>query len=263
MARIELGGISLRFERQGDGPALLYLHPEHFFDHQQAFIDELACQWTVTSPRHPRFFADCPAGSLRTVDDLAFLYLDFLDALDCSEVVVVGASFGGWLALEMAIRDSSRIRALALVGPLGTKLGGRDERDFADLFALPEEDVRGALFHTLDNAPDYGAMTDDAFTAHAVEREAVAHYAWKPHLYSPVLSRWLHRVTCPTLVLRGAHDGYVQEHNTRALAEALPEARLAVVGETGHYPQVEDPRLVARLINDFACDVESGSETIR
>ena len=103
-------------------------------------------------------------------------------------------------------------------------------------------------------------MTDEAFTAHAVEREAVAFFAWKPHLHSPVLSRWLHRVTCPALVLRGEHDGYVREHNTRALAEAIPKARLEMIQDTGHYPQVEDPQRVADLIDGFASDFDLRAE---
>ena len=263
MARIELAGIPVDLERHGAGQPLLYLHPEHFFSHQQPFVSQLAKTREVAVPRHPRFFADCPAGGLRSLDDLAYLYLDLLEALDWKDVLIVGSSFGAWVALEMAVRDTSRIEALVLISPIGTKFGGRDDREFADLFALPEAEVRNALFHDANAGPDFEAMTAADFTAHAIEREAVGHYAWKPHLHNPVLARWLHRVNRQTLVVRGQFDGYVEPNNTTTLVQGLPHAKLENVGDCGHYPQVEKPQETSDLINAFVAGLGQGWEVVR
>ena len=69
--------------------------------------------------------------------DIAYLYLDLLDRLDLQETVLVGSSFGGWVALEMAVRSENRIGRLVLIDSLGVKFGTREERDIADIYVLP------------------------------------------------------------------------------------------------------------------------------
>ena len=50
--------------------------------------------------------------------------------------ILAGASFGGWVALEMAVRAPERFAKLVLLGTVGVKLGGREDRDFADIFQI-------------------------------------------------------------------------------------------------------------------------------
>lgn len=68
----------------------------------------------------------------RSADDLANFYFDLHDAFGLDNVALVGASFGGWIAAEMAVRGSKRISQLVLTDALGIKLGGRTDRDIAD-----------------------------------------------------------------------------------------------------------------------------------
>jgi pimeloyl-ACP methyl ester carboxylesterase len=125
---------------------MLYLHSEHYAHLQRPFVERLAQHWKVYIPRHPGFDGRQPPSEFRRVDDLAYLYLDLLTRIDEGPVAVLGASFGGWIGMEMAIRDISLIAALGLIAPLGTKLGGRDDRGFTDLSALPEDEAARCLF---------------------------------------------------------------------------------------------------------------------
>ena len=75
----------------------------------------------VIAPRHPGYGAASGATDLRSVDDLAYLYLDLLDELKLDNVVLVGASLGGWIALEMCVRNHAR---LSQAGP--RLVGGRE-----------------------------------------------------------------------------------------------------------------------------------------
>jgi len=52
---------------------------------------------------------------------------------------VVGCSVGGWIAVEMATKVPQRFRRLALVGPVGVKIGPADKLDIPDLFAMPQD----------------------------------------------------------------------------------------------------------------------------
>jgi pimeloyl-ACP methyl ester carboxylesterase len=82
--------------------------------------------------------------------------------------------------------------------------------------------------------------------------EATALYGWRPYMHDPALAHWLHRITCPTLVLWGVEDGIVPPSYGAQLADALPDALFVTVSAAAHYPQIEEPEQVAALIERFA-----------
>src|SRR5271169_2523580 len=121
MAGIEIGRYSLDGTITGAGPPLLFLHGGDYVAQNAAFLDRLARRWQVTAPRHPGFGHSERPDGFRTVHDLAYLYLDWLDRQRPGGVVVVGSSFGGWIALEMCVRSVERVGALVLIDSLGLK----------------------------------------------------------------------------------------------------------------------------------------------
>ncbi|MGD9802680.1 MAG: alpha/beta fold hydrolase [Hyphomicrobiaceae bacterium] len=253
MEIVDVRGTPVEALIAGSGPPLLYLHPEQLFDQTRSHIDALAQHWRVIAPRHPGFGTLPMPGDFRSVDDIAYLYLDLLEKLDLKDVVVVGGSFGGWIALEMGVRNTSRIAKLVLVSSVGVKLSNRDERDFADLFYLPE----GKLFETLladpaQWAPRFAELDITAVETIARERQATAFYGWKPYLHNPILKRWLHRIGVPTLVIWGEQDRFAAPSYGRQLAERLPNAELRIVPGAGHYPHIEQSAQVIRMIEAFA-----------
>ena len=249
---VEIAGMSIEVIEHGSGRDVLFLHPENYFARQHDFLSALAARWHVVTPRHPGFDGNTPPDNFRSVSDLAYLYLDLLAQLDLRNVFVVGSSLGGWIALEMAVRDLGRIGGLALLAPIGAKLSGREVRDFTDLNALPEEDVLAALFHDPHaNGPRYDELDDQQMTEIARERQFLAYYAWQPYLHNPGLDRWLHRVACPTLLLWGESDGLVSTDYARQLADGLPTARLEILSECGHYPQIEAPEAALAALSTF------------
>lgn len=256
MERIDVAGIALDMEVLGSGPPLLYLHPEHYRWLHDNFVAELAKCWTVHAPHHPGFDGRQPPREFRRVDDLAYLYLDLIEQLGLNEVTLLGASFGGWLGLEMAVRDRSRLRALGLIAPMGAKLGGRGDRDFADLSALPDEDAARALF--AGAPPDLGTFSVEELTAVARDRQYLAYYAWKPYLHNPSLARWLHRVALPAHLIWGAEDGFVTPEYGKRLAECIPGSHFDIVSGAGHYPQIERVDETVALLNAGPCAVVGG-----
>ena len=237
MERVDVAGLELDVEVYGRGPALLYLHPEQYLHLNAPFIAKLSAHWRVIVPHHPGFDGRTPPADFRSVGDIAYLYLDLLDAMGITAPLVVGSSFGGWIGLEMAVRNATKMRGMVLLTPLGAKLSTREDRDFADLFAMPLDDAQQCLFA---GAPPNLATFDDAtVTQYACDRQYAAYYAWKPYMHNPALARWLHRVTIPTHLLWGVSDRFVSPQYGERLAHLLPQSSLDVLDGAGHYPQLE------------------------
>jgi pimeloyl-ACP methyl ester carboxylesterase len=253
MERIQIGGVSLELLTAGDGPAVLFLHGGDYFRQHREFFDRMTRNWRVVVPRHPGFGASERPDSFRTVHDLAYLYLDLLDRQNLDDVTLVGSSFGGWIALEMCVRCLARISRLALIDAVGVKFGGREERDIADIYALPGDEVlRRIFFNPALTAPDYAQLDDEQVTEVARDRAATALYGWRPYMHNPGLRQWLHRIHVPTLVLWGDSDGIVTPGYGERLCRTLPNARFELIRKAGHYPQLERPGEVADSIDRFA-----------
>ena len=252
METLDVRGFPVAIHKAGSGPPLLYLHAEQYVDQTGPHLDALAKKWTVIAPRHPGYAAGSSAADLRSVDDLAYLYLDLLDELKLDDVVLVGASLGGWIALEMCVRNRARLSKLVLVSSVGVKFSGREERDFADLFYLPDVEAFPLLFaDPKRHAPDYAAMSADQLEQVARERQMLAFYGWRPYLHNPQLKRWLHRVDLPTLVLCGEADRFAKPSYGQALASALPAAELKLIPGAGHYPGIEQSEATLQAIDAF------------
>jgi pimeloyl-ACP methyl ester carboxylesterase len=252
MAAIEIGNYGLDGTVTGSGPSVLFLHGCDYVVQNARFLEILARRWQVTAPCHPGFGHSPRPEQFRTVHDVAYLYLDWLDRLP-SAAMIVGSSFGGWVALEIAVRSVEKIAALVLVDALGLKFGGPQDRDIADIYALPEDEVRRRTFFDPARAvPDYGTLSEAELTAIACDRQATALYGWRPYLHDPGLKAWLHRVRVPSLVLWGENDGIVAPRYGEQLCAALPQARFRRIPHAGHYPQIERPEIVAQAIEDFA-----------
>jgi pimeloyl-ACP methyl ester carboxylesterase len=252
MERIELNGIGVETLIAGNGPPLLFLHGGDYVAQNRPFLDRLAARFRVVMPRHPGFGNTPRPAWFRTVGDIAYLYLDLLDRLDLRGVTLVGSSFGGWIALEMAVRTEARLARLVLIDSLGVKFGGREERDIADIYALSADEVlRRTFVDPVRTVPDYSKLDDAEALAIARDREATALYGWKPYMHDPALRHWLHRITRAALVLWGEADGIVPVDYGRKLAGALPHARFHTIPGAGHYPQIEQPEAVDRLIAEI------------
>ena len=177
-------------------------------------------------PRHPGFGRSELPPDFRSVDDLAYLYLDLIDHLHLERPIVVGSSFGGWIALEMAVRCPERIGRLVLIGPAGVKFGGRHDREFADIYQIPEEEVRRLTFADPARwAPDYRAMTEEQLASIAQDRQSVVHYAWRPYMHNPGLRKWLHRARMPTLVAFGDQRRNYQPAISQSACRGIAQSR--------------------------------------
>jgi pimeloyl-ACP methyl ester carboxylesterase len=195
---------------------------------------------------------------MATVDDMSYFYLDLLEQLDLRDVVVVGASFGGWIAAEIATKTTERLSRLVMIGAVGAKFGGRDRSDILDIFATPRSRWEELSFHDPQYAQrDYESLSDDELAVMARNRESTAHFAWNPYMYNPRLRHRLHRIRIPTLVLWGASDRFAPPDYGRRYCEAIPGAKFEEIAEAGHFPHIERPEAVARRTLEFGLEKQA------
>lgn len=252
MEPIDVAGIAIETLVQGKGPPLLFLHGGDYWAQNRRFLDRLARGFRVIAPRQPGFGKTPRPQWMRTVGDVAYLYLDLIENLALDDVTLVGSSFGGWLALEMAVRSTARLGRVVLIDSLGLKFGGRDEVEIADIVALPADEAVRRTFADPSNAPDYAALDDAAVEEVARDREAAVLYGWRPYMHNPSLRHWLHRVDVPALVVWGEADRITKPAYGAHLTQRLQNARFAPIAGAGHYPQIEQPETVAAAIEAFA-----------
>src|SRR5438477_12423341 len=134
---IEVDGCRLNLRRGGSGEPLLYLHGASGAPAVLPFMEKLAQRFDVLVPEHPGFGASDEPGWLENMHDLAYFYLDVLESLELRGLHHVGSSLGGWLALEMAVREASRLKALLLVRAAWIPVAGVKPSDIF-LWALGE-----------------------------------------------------------------------------------------------------------------------------
>jgi pimeloyl-ACP methyl ester carboxylesterase len=245
-------GTRIDLIERGKGRPILFLHAENGIEPAHASIDELAKSARVVAPTHPGFGrSDLPQG-MRTVDDLSYFYLDLLDQLDLRDVTLVGVAFGAWIAAEITVKSTARLARLVMANAVGIKVGDRETRDIADVFALTEpEYLEIAYCDPNIGRRDYKSLPQGEVLAAARAREATARFAWSPYFHNPRLKSRLHRIRIPTLFLWGAHDRMVGEAYGRAYCAMISGARLETIERAGHFPHQERPQIFAEKVLQF------------
>jgi pimeloyl-ACP methyl ester carboxylesterase len=248
---VRVGDASIELFDQGSGPTVLLLHGAGGLKHGAPFLRSLSARARVVAPSHPGFGKSPLPDWISTIDDLAYLYLDLLEQLDLRDVTLVGMSMGGWTAAEIAIKSTARLKRLVLVDPVGIKPGPRDVRDIPDIFALDDETIAKLQLHDPSKAPNYATMSDDDLATVARNREAAALFLWEPYMHNPQLLRRLHRITIPTLFIRGASDGIVSAPYVQSYSAAIPGSRITTIEGAGHNPTVEQPAAFVETVLGF------------
>jgi pimeloyl-ACP methyl ester carboxylesterase len=248
-------GFEAKVKVAGSGPPVVYLHPAGG-PAWDPFVEVLAGRHTVYAPDHPGT-GDTARDAIHRVPglwDLVLIYDELLDALGLEQVALVGASFGGMVACEIAAHRRGAISALVLLDPIGL---WRDDAPVAQYMTMSPQELASALFHDPQGPAALAALTlpsDNAERAVAMAdlvwaMGATGKFVWP--IPDKGLARRLHRVTAPTLVVWGEEDRLVSPVYAQEFADRLGDARIEIVPAAGHLPQLERLDVVAPLVLDF------------
>jgi len=247
--KISVRGCSITMRRSGAGRPLLFLHGAGGA-HWLPYLTDLAARHDVIMPEHPGFGASDTPDWLDNIQDLARFYLDLLDQLDLKNVDLVGHSLGGWIAAELAVRNTRRIASLTLVCSAGIHLPGVPQ---ADTFLLSDEQLARTMYHDPKFADEMLKRAQDPGLEdiQLKNRTTTAKLIWQPRAYDPQLAKWLHRVDVPSLLLWGGNDKLFPKEYAFAFQKLIPGSSVAVIPDCGHIPQVEQREAFVAALEGF------------
>jgi pimeloyl-ACP methyl ester carboxylesterase len=243
---VEAGGCDVLVERFGAGPPLVVLHGEEGPIPARSFFEALGGHFEVHAPRHPGWRGSSRPRHVSSVRDVALVQQEYLESLG-QPAAVVGLSFGGWVAAEIAANAPGLISALVLVSPIGIKVGGREDRDFVDIYLTPPGQRTSVYRAALDDErrPD---LSNEWLLEKATADEAVARYCWKPYMHDPTLAGRLRRIKSPTVIVSGRGDAFVLNPSYfETYAQLIAGAR-QVQMDGGHRLEEEQPRALAEVV---------------
>lgn len=250
------GKIEMRVQVKGQGDPILYLHPAGGMAWDR-FLDDLATDHTVFAPEFPGMTpgASDAINHLDDIFDVVLAYDDALRGLGLSDLPVIGQSFGGMLAAELAASFPERFSRVVLLDPAGLWMTSHPYA--LDPLSSPPERVPGMLFHDPTCAGAQAMFTPPADPETALDRTVAlvwaigcsAKFLWP--IPDRGLHKRLHRVTAPTLVMWGKQDALVPVAYAHEFGRRIAGAEVVVVDQCGHIPQVEQPEVTIRTVRRF------------
>jgi pimeloyl-ACP methyl ester carboxylesterase len=236
---VEADGFRIRYLEHGAGPAepLIVLHGAGGLRHAPAH-DLLAEQRRVVLFEAPGFGESLPNERSGSLEDLAGTMLAAVTALGVVRFALIGTSFGGKLALWMAIQAPDRVASLVLAAPAAIRPEGRPR--------LTPEERRAVLYAHPERVTPPPPPTPDV----EAKQEALVGRLMGP-ARDETLEAHLADLQVPTLVLFGTEDRLVPPEMGRHYRELLPSCSLIFVYDAGHVMEEERPEAFTAVVGDF------------
>lgn len=266
---IVANGIVTNYHDVGSGFPVLLIHGSgpgvSAWANWRLTIPALSPQRRVIAPDMVGFgFSDRPAGIRYGMDTWVAQAIGLLDALKIERADLIGNSFGGALALALAIRHPTRVRRLVLMGAAGVSFPitpGLDAvwgytpsianmRKLLDVFAFDRTLMSDELAELR-----YRASIQPGFQ----EAFAAMFPAPRQNGVEALASREedIRALPHETLVIHGREDQVLPLSNSLTLAQWIAHSQLHVFGRCGHWTQIEHTTRFARLVENFLAEADA------
>jgi proline iminopeptidase len=251
---ITADGARLFVERVGNGPPLLMLHGGLGVDHTyfRPEFDRLADGREVVYLDHRGNGRSDETEGPITIESLADDAAGVIGALG-GRATVLGHSFGGFVAQELALRHPNAVDRLVLLSTTPGQLGAADDPE-ADQGAPPPPELAEILAEPPSTDEEYAAgmarlvpfyMHGDP--APLAQRMSGVRFRVRPMLEGfGSLATWssadrLGTLSIPVLLVVGDHDQFTSHQQSERIARLVPHAELHIITDTGHFPWLEAP----------------------
>lgn len=257
---IVANGIRTNYHDLGEGPAVLLIHGSGpgvtGWANWRLTMPELAKRFRVIAPDMAGFGeTERPADYSYSMESWVAHLLGLLDALGVQRAHVVGNSFGGGLALALAIKAPQRVGRLVLMGSAGTAFPITEGLDAVWGYTPSIEKMRGlldifAFDRTLVNDElaklRYEASVRPGYQEAFAKMFPAPRQRWVDALASPEDA--IRAITHETLIVHGREDRVIPLAASVRLLELIPRAQLHVFGQCGHWTQIEHAARFNRLV---------------
>lgn len=270
---VTAAGILTNLHDVGSGSPLLMIHGSgpgvSAWANWRLSIPALSQRARVIAPDMVGFgYSERPAGHRYSMDNWVAQAVGVLDALEIERADLVGNSFGGALALALAIRHPQRVRRLVLMGAVGVPFDltpGLDavwgyEPSFQAMRALLDVFAHNPALATDELAQlRYEASTRPGFHESFSAMFPAPRQRWVDAMCSAEAD--IRALPHETLVLHGREDRVIPPSNSLTLAQWIPNSQLHVFGHCGHWTQIEHASRFNRLVSDFLAEADAAPPT--
>lgn len=263
---IEVNGIATNYHDEGDGPPVLLVHGSgpgvSAWANWRLTIPVLSKRFRIIAPDIVGFgYTERPSGIRYNADTWVEHLTGLVDALGLERVSVVGNSFGGGLALRLALAHPERVQRLVLMGSVGITFpithaldavwgfdpSTSEMREMLDLFAYDKSLL----------SDDLARLRQDAATRPGV-LEAYQEMFPTPRQEAldtlSLTEQQISSVSQETLIIHGRDDQVIPLETSERLLRCITRSQLHVFGQCGHWVQIEHGARFSRLVEDFLAE---------
>lgn len=267
---VEIDGVPIHYVVDGPAgaPPLIVLHGGLGLDHvvYRRTLAPLTDDVRLVFFDHRANGRSVPAElSTVTMERLADDVVALADHLELERFAVLGHSYGGFVAQELALRHPSRLSALVLVDTTPGQLGAGEIEDEHGRGPTPPPEVIEVMSSAPASDDEFASAMEQLLPAyfHRPERLDLAALAEGTVFRVDVMARgfevmagWsaldrLSAVASPTLVIVGRHDLFTSWPQSHRIGSRIPGAEVVVFEESGHFPWVEEPDRFFALVRRF------------
>ena len=269
---IQTGAFTTNYHDVGSGAPVLLIHGSgpgvSAWANWRLLLPVLAQNRRVIAPDMRGFgFTERPANPAQagayTMAGWVQQAVDLLDALKIERADLVGNSFGGALALALAIKHPQRVRRLVLMGSVGVPFeittgldavwgytpSSNTMRQLLDIFAFSRALVTDELAQLRYQASIQPGLQEAFAAMFPAPRQR-----WVDAMASPEAA--IRALPHETLVVHGREDQVIPLGNSLTLSQWIPQAQLHVYGQCGHWTQIEHAARFARLVENFLAEAD-------
>jgi 2-hydroxymuconate-semialdehyde hydrolase len=269
--RIVAAGIETNYHDMGAGDPVLMIHGSgpgvSAWANWRLVMPVLAAQARVVAPDMAGFgFSGRPDGYAYSMDNWVKQAVGLLDALGIEKTDLVGNSFGGALALALAIRHPERVRRLVLMGSVGVPFEITEGLDAVWGYTPSFENMRRIMDYF---AWDRSLVNDELAQ---LRYEASIRPGFQESfaaMFPAPRQRWVDAMTSAdadiraieheTLIIHGRDDRVIPLETSLALHQRISRSQLHVFGRCGHWTQIEQAARFARLVGDFLAEAKASN----
>lgn len=241
--------IVINYTDTGEGKTFLFLHPGGGRRLMQAFCDDISLDHRVVFPVHPGFDGTERPGWCFRVSDIATAYIALIEYLKLEHVILVGNSIGGWVAAEIACRNPKAVEAIVLMNAIGLPPAAAYGQ-VTDPKTIPMSQRFAYQYH--DPArfiPTTFTEKDEALMRSNMR--AMDTYLGDSAMSNPFLPELIKTIAKPVHILWGESDRIAPRDYGKQFADLIPGATFRLIERAGHYPHLEQPEIVRRLLKDM------------
>ena len=267
---VQAAGITTNYHDVGDGFPALFIHGSgpgvSAWANWRLVMPALSGRLRVIAPDMAGFgFSERPAGIRYDLDTWVAQAIGLLDALGLEQADVVGNSFGGALALAMAIRHPQRVRRLVLMGSVGVPFDITEGLDAVWGYTPSFENMRRIMDYF---AWDRSLVNDELAELRYRASIRPGFQESFGAMFPAPRQRWVDALASreediralphETLIVHGRDDRVIPLLTSLTLAEWIDRSQLHVYGRCGHWTQIEHAARFAKLVGDFLTEPARG-----